>query len=124
MPALRASVLLILVGGLWLALAGFANQPHVGIVVESRIQFEPAQIRLRVQVEPHEANRVLMVAAVDGGDVMRRSDEQLEGARSARTRWIEWDGIGAGEYTAVAVVRRADGSEARAQAPFRVISRY
>lgn len=60
---------------------------------------------LKVRVEPDPANRLLIVAALDAsGETVRRTDEQLEGDASPRTRWIRWRVLPAGDLLVIAEV--------------------
>ena len=123
MPVLRASVLLLLVGGLWLALAGFSHEP-VSIAVEgSRYQYEPATVRLRVRVERDPANRALTVALVSDG-FERSSLEQLDGTAAPLVRWVEYRDVPFGVYSAVAVVQRTEKGLLRAEDTLTVLGRY
>jgi hypothetical protein len=84
--------------------------------------FEPAWIRLKVQVEPDEANRLLRVEIVSDG-FSRSSDEDLYGTRSRRTRWIDYPDVPAGDYTVTARVERPTQQPWIATDRFRVIGR-
>lgn len=125
MNALRSSVLLLLIGGLWLALAGMANEPpRVAIAVEgARYQYEPATVRLRVRVERHPENRALTVALISDG-FERSSLEQLDGASAPLTRWIEYRDVPQGVYYAFAVVQRTDKGLLRAVEQVTVMGRF
>ena len=99
--------------------------PEVQIAVEGgRMRMEPAYIRLRVTVEPHQDNRGLWVGLVDGDYVAASSYEGLEGGRSPRTRWREFKDMGAGNYDAFVVLERVDGSRIEARDRVTVLSRY
>lgn len=99
-----------------------ADEP-VRIKLESGYYlFEPAWIRIKVQVEPDEANRGLFVTAVSDS-FERSSFEQLEGTRSRRTRWVDWPDVPAGNYTVTAYVDRPGDRPWRAIDGFRVIGR-
>ena len=122
MNGLRASVLLLLSGGLWLALAGFSNEP-VSIAVEgARYQYEPATVRLRVRVERDPANRAVIVG-IFSDSFERSSLEELPGADAALVRWVDYAGIPAGEYVVVALLQRASGP-LRAEDRLTVLGRY
>lgn len=96
----------IIVVAAWVSATVVAAPAPVGVVVESgRFVFEPAWIRVRVQVEPDAANRWLVVE-MDSGAFYRRSDEQMEGDRSPRTRWVDWPDTPAGTYAVSATVDR------------------
>ena len=121
MPVLRASVLLLLVGGLWLALAGFSNEP-VSIAVEgARYQYEPATVRLRVRVERDPANRAVIVGIFS--DSFERSSLEELSADAALVRWINYTDVPAGEYVVVALLQRASGP-LRAEDRLTVLGRY
>ena len=124
MTALRASGLLLLVGGLWLALAGFSNEP-VSIAVEgARYQYEPATVRLRVRVEPNAANRELDVALWSGGERAYGSRGQLDGEKASITRWVAYKDVQAGEYIATATVFRQGAEPVQGRSKLTVLGRY
>lgn len=116
----HTAVALVATVWLWLLLA-LATSAPVAIVVEGgTVKSEPAYVRLRVRVDPAPANRLLTVSIVSDG-FSRASDEQLEGDRSPRSRWVEYHDVPAGSYMAHAMV---DGAERRrASAPFVVVGR-
>ena len=122
MNGLRASVLLLLSGGLWLALAGFSNEP-VSIAVEGgRYQYEPATVRLRVRVARDPANRALTVALVSDG-FYRSSLEQLDGTAAPLVRWVEYRDVPFGVYSAMAVVQQTEKGLLRAEDTLTVLGR-
>ena len=71
-----------------------------------RIVSDQNGLELKVSVDPRPENRLLIVAAIDdGGEVVRRSDEQLEGDRSPRTRWVRWrSGLPSGDLLIIGEV--------------------
>lgn len=80
-----------------------AEPARVLVTVEhGRVRFAPADIRLRVTVEPHAQNRHLLVEA-DGPAFYRSSYEALTG-ESPRTRWVNWRAAPEGEYDIRATV--------------------
>lgn len=86
-----------------LCFTALSEPPRVAVRIEGGlIRFAPADIRLRVTVEPNEANRLLVVEA-DGELFYRSSDEDLTG-ESPRTRWIWYRALPAGSYTVTATV--------------------
>lgn len=124
MPALRASVLLLLLGAVWLALSALANEPRLQINVEGgRYVFEPASIRLRIRVEPDAENRALTVALLSEG-YETSSLEELHGVRAARTRWVEYKAVPAGSYDVEAVVHRPSARAWRASGRLVVLARH
>lgn len=84
--------------------------PRVAVKIEGGgIRYAPADLRLRVTVEPNDANRRLTVEA-DSGSFYRRSDEDLTG-ESPRTRWVDrWRAFPAGDYAIRATVIDAAGT--------------
>jgi hypothetical protein len=69
-----------------------------------RIVSNQDQVTFKIQVDPRRENRLLIMAALDvGGEVVRRSDETLDGA-SPRTRWLRWTGLPAGDLIVLAEV--------------------
>ena len=124
MSSFRASVLLLLAGVLWLALAGFSNEP-VSITVEGgSYKYEPAYIRMRVRVEPDAANRELDVALWSGGERAYGSRGQLEGEKAAITRWVVYKDVQAGEYIATATVFRQGAEPVQGRSKLTVLWRY
>ena len=114
MAPLAASVLLILVGALWLALAALANEPRVSIRTHGGSGFAPRDYAVTIIVEPHAENRQLILETVGAPGEYRRSDRALNGDKAARVRqeWIK--GVAAGCYTFRASV--ADNAAIRASA--------
>lgn len=95
-------------------------QTQVSIAVDGgSTRIAPTAIRLRVVMQPDPANRRLIVRLVDqDGFVLQRSDEQMDGAQSPRTRWVPsrggWRIDAAGMYMAEAIVERETGRPWRA----------
>lgn len=123
MGALKASIVLIMTGAFYLALAGLANEPRVQIHVESGFQFEPAYVKLKVRVIPHKENRGLTVALVSEG-YERSSLEELSGDQAPITRWIEYRDIPSGEYAVIAILQRPPERPILARDRLTVLSRF
>ena len=124
MPALRASALLMLLGGAWLAFSALANEPRVQIALEGpRYQYEPATIRIRITVERDPANRALTVALISEG-FETSSLEELAGVDAPRTRWITYRDVPSGGYTVLAEVQRPSKGLLRAVERVTVLSRF
>lgn len=88
--------------------APIAAPERIALVVEyGRYRMAPATIRLRVIVEPNDANRHLVVV-VDGPNFYRSSYEALTGA-SPRTRWFDYRDLPGGDYGVGAAVTDAHG---------------
>lgn len=104
------------------AFAAVADRDPLSItVVGGYFQWEPATIRLKIRVQPDPANRVLLFG-IDSDGFVRSSLEELDGD-SPMTRWVEYQSVPAGEYTAFAIVRRADASDWHATTPMTILSR-
>jgi hypothetical protein len=100
---------MIVVGMLVLG-APLAGQDAVSVTVWPEVSFEPAQVTVRVFVEPHPDNRALEVVAESAG-FFRRSHQQLEGDRASRTSEFEYRDLPAGDYNIRVALIRLDGSE-------------
>jgi hypothetical protein len=85
--------------------------PPVAVDVSPRLALSGSALRVRVTVEPHEANRLLRTQ-VDTleGTFFKAWDEDLSGARAPRTRTELFDQLPEGHYIVSAQVARADGS--------------
>lgn len=98
----------------WLALllavlaAGAAAPDRDVRVAVPAFSSEPAAVRLRVTVEPHEDQRRVRLVA-DSGQHYRASEWPLEGENGPRTAWIEWRDLAAGEYAVQAWVQTTTG---------------
>jgi hypothetical protein len=93
-----------------------AKQP-VSIHVNPAIGIAPADVNIRIAVEPDASNRGLKIVA-DSDSFFRSSLIQLEGDRAAVTTMIQLHGLPGGEYAVTAVLIGADGQQratARAQ---------
>jgi hypothetical protein len=91
-----------------LGATGTRAQDPVRIAVSPTIAFAPAFLRVRVHVEPNAANRTLTITA-DSDGYYRSSLIELEGGTSARTFFIEFKSVPAGQYQLSAVVRNSTG---------------
>lgn len=101
--------------------APVAGSDRVAVhVLYGVIRTAPATVRLRIVVEPHEANRVLVVEA-ESGTYYRRSDFQLDGASSARTREVDYRDWEGGEYEIRAIVYTNEGTTYRSRASVTVV---
>ncbi len=97
--------------------------------VAVRVEYGPhlpshGTARLRVTVEPHAWNRYLMTT-IDSENpecetCFGRSDEELFGARSPKTRWVEFKDISDGAYTASVRLLREHEEPPLATATFTV----
>lgn len=120
----RATVIVVFVA-LWLMLAALKHEPpRVAFLKPTpRIVRSDDEIGFKVAVEPRSENRLLVVAAIDeGGEVVRRSDEQLDGAASPRTRWVRWTALPAGDLLVIAEAWDGQKPLARARTPLCVMA--
>lgn len=83
---------------------GIAPPPLVAIVSAPAFATDQQSLTIRVRVEPDPENRRLTLAAVQDDVIVRRSDEDLDGAAAPRTRWVTWYPLPEGEFVLVAVV--------------------
>lgn len=82
--------------------------------------FAPALVRIRIDIEPAEENRRLVIAAESGG-FFRSSDIPLAGHRAPRVHEMRWDGLPSGEYVLQAELHGVQGERATERIPFVVI---
>jgi hypothetical protein len=73
-----------------------ANEP-VSMTVSPLQSFAPANLTIRLQVEPDAANRALEVVA-ESGEYYRSSSIQLEGSDAPRTISFEFRDVPGGNY--------------------------
>ena len=107
-----------------LLVALMAPSPRVSIVRAPNHVWDDEPVVLMVQVEPDADNRLLVIAALDEGLVIRQSTEQLDGDKARRTRWVRWERLSAGELMITAIVITVDGKQGgRAQRPITVLAR-
>jgi hypothetical protein len=81
----------------------------VSVSVSPSVAQEPAQITVRVSVEPNHDNRALEVVTESTG-FFRKSYRQLDGDRASRTSVFEYRGLPAGDYDVRAVLIDQEGS--------------
>lgn len=109
-----------------LALAAIKPSPRVAFLKPiPRIVSSQDQVTFTVRVEPDQANRLLITAAIDqDGEVVRRSDEDLPGADAPRTRWIRWASLPSGDLSILAEVWDNQKPLGRATIPLCVRSTF
>jgi hypothetical protein len=93
-----------------------AKEP-VSIRVNPTVGVAPADLNIRISVEPDASNRALAIVA-DSDSFFRSSLVQLDGAHAPVTTMIQLHGLPGGEYAVSAVVMGANGQQramARAQ---------
>lgn len=93
----------------WMSANQITASDAVSVTVSPTVAQEPARITIRVSVEPDADNRALNVIT-ESENFFRRSFQQLEGERSARTSVFEYDGLPAGDYEVRVVLVAEDGT--------------
>ena len=84
-----------------------ATEP-VALEVSPAVSFAPAEVRIRIRVEPNATNRAMTVVA-DSDSFYRSSTIQLEGDHSPLTTQLQFRGLPRGEYAITATVIGIDG---------------
>lgn len=92
----------------------------LSLTVSPRVSFGPTHLTVQVKVEPHDANRSLVVT-LDSGEYSRSSSVPLEGAKALITQRFEWFRVPAGEYVVKAFVLD-QGGHIRYQTPDQSVS--
>ena len=87
--------------------AGTAKEP-VSIQVSPAVSFAPADLVIRMSIEPDVRNRAIEIVA-DSEAFYRSSAIQLEGDRAAKTTTVQFHAVPPGEYDVVVAVIGADG---------------
>jgi hypothetical protein len=93
-----------------------AKEP-VSLHVNPTVGIAPADVNIRITVEPDASNRGLQIVT-DSDSFFRSSLIQLDGDRAAVTTMIQLRGLPGGEYAVTAMVIGANGQQraiARAQ---------
>ena len=67
------------------------------------ISFAPSTLRVKVQVPPESANRLLIIT-LDGEQFYRSSQVQLDGAEAPKTSWWDIPHVPQGDYELTARV--------------------
>ena len=86
-----------------------AKEP-VSIHVNPKVGIAPADVNIRITVEPDASNRGLQIVT-DSDSFFRSSLIQLEGDRAAVTTTIQLHGLPGGEYAMTAVLIGANGQQ-------------
>jgi hypothetical protein len=80
----------------------------VSLDVSPAVSFAPAEVRIRIRVEPDATNRVMKVVA-DSDSFYRSSTIQLDGDQAPLTTQLKFRGLPRGEYDITATVIGSDG---------------
>jgi hypothetical protein len=98
------------VAGILFAVAPLGSTESVKISVSPAQSIGPANLHIRVTVEPNAMNRALGVAA-ESEDYVRSSEVALEGDRGPRTVIFEFRSVPSGHYEIRGGVGDASGHE-------------
>lgn len=88
MNALAASLLILMMGCLWLALSAWANEPRVRITSPISVAGAPVHWRGMVYLQPHPENRVVIVEADGNPGEYQRSFIAAPGEKAWRIRQV------------------------------------
>jgi hypothetical protein len=102
--------------------AGNSTPPpsRLSLTLSSNVITVAGEVRARVQVNPHEDNRMMRVV-LDGPLYYASTDVQLDGADAARTHDIWWQALPPGTYTVTVTVDCAKGSRLYDRKELRVV---
>lgn len=103
----------LLMCGIVLTVASATGKESMKMSVSPAQSFAPANLFIRVSVEPNAANRTVAVAA-ESDDYFRRSEATLEGDQGPRTVVFEFRSVPGGHYEVRGVVGDAKGHEVAA----------
>lgn len=107
------------------ALFGLALASEKAVEIRNRHAFIPstAKVRYGIRVQKHEDNRLLRFQAVDqdDGNVVRSTEEQLDGEAAPLYREIEWM-LPTGDLLLIAQLYGINGRQARDSMPVCVYS--
>jgi len=101
---------ILLLAGLLFAASPIGGAEAMKIAVSPSQSFAPANLRIRVTIEPNAQNRRVAVAA-ESGDFYRSSEMEIEGDQGPRTVFFEFKGVPSGAYQIRGVVGDARGRE-------------
>jgi uncharacterized protein (DUF58 family) len=99
-----------LLTGILLTTAPMGGTESLKITVSPSQSTAPANLRIRVTVEPNATNRSVAVAA-ESDHYFRSSEVTLEGDQGPRTIYFEFRGVPGGQYEVRGAVGDAEGHE-------------
>lgn len=102
---MRAAVLLF---GIFAAVAPIGGKEPLKISVSPSQSMAPANLHIRLSIEPNAENRVIVVAA-ESEDFFRSSEVSLEGDQAPRTVVVEFRSVPGGRYEIRGVLGDAKG---------------
>jgi hypothetical protein len=99
-----------LVGAIFLLTTLAGAEPRLALRVSPQQSFAPANLNVRLTIEPNEANRVVEVVA-ESDNFFRSSQIALEGERGPRTVVLQFRNLPGGSYEVRGVVSDSTGQE-------------
>jgi hypothetical protein len=93
----------------------------LSVSLSANLAPEPAQVNVRVRIEPDPRSRFLMLEWWSEDGIGGSRLITLEGDRSATRQEFPLKQIAAGQYLVTAILRRDDGSEVRRAAQLIVV---
>jgi uncharacterized protein (DUF58 family) len=100
----------LLLTGILLTAVPIRGTEALKISVSPAQSMAPANLRIRVTVEPNAVNRTVAVAA-ESDDYFRSSEVAIEGDQGPRTLFFEFRGLPGGQYEVRSAVGDAQGHE-------------
>src|SRR5262245_20292929 len=100
---------IVLVGFFLLSSSAGAGQ-KISVAVTPQQAFAPANLLVRLTIEPESSNRTVEVVA-ESGDFYRSSQVALEGDRGPRTVLLQFKNLPGGTYVVQGTVSDGDGHE-------------
>jgi hypothetical protein len=103
---MRLAFLLVI----FLAVAPLDGTESLKMSVSPAQSFAPADLRVRLMVEPNAVNRIVAIVA-ESDDYYGSSELRLDGEDGPRTMFLEFRGVPSGDYQIRSVVGDAQGRE-------------
>src|SRR5437899_1432638 len=100
----------VLLGGFLLAVAPLGGSESVKMSVSPAQSIAPANLFIRMSIEPNSVNRTVQVVA-ESDDYYRSSEVALEGDQGPKTVFVEFRSVPGGSYEIRGVVADARGHE-------------
>ena len=100
----------LLLAGILMAVAQLGGTETLKMKVSPMQSFAPANLYVRLSIEPNANNRVVSVVA-ESEDYFRSSEVALEGNQGPRTVLVQFRSVPGGEYEIRGTVGDAVGNE-------------
>ena len=101
---------MLLLTGILITATPLAGNEPLKISVSPAQSFAPANLFIRVSIEPNAENRMVVVAA-ESEDYYRSSEVALEGDQAPRTVLVQFRSVPGGHYQISGAVGDAKGHE-------------